>query len=78
MNVSSTTRRLDLYVEIEHGGGRNQFYEKFSVRQIIAHIMEFLWSLPDHRRLLVDREPCLRLLVACCCFSSLRVAACCQ
>lgn len=42
---------LELYVTIEFGPG--QYYEKWTVRQTITQILEFLWEIPAQRALFV-------------------------
>ena len=34
---------LRLYVDIEFGGGSNQFYDKFNIRNQIGHLCNYLW-----------------------------------
>jgi ubiquitin conjugation factor E4 B len=41
---------LRLYVDIEAGGGANQFYDKFNIRYQIGEICEYLWKVEPHRR----------------------------
>lgn len=39
-----------LYVDVEHTGSHNQFYDKFSIRYHIGSILESLWYMPDYRK----------------------------
>ncbi|KAI0564844.1 Ubiquitin elongating factor [Gracilaria domingensis] len=39
-----------LYVDVEHTGSHNQFYDKFSIRYHIGSILESLWYIPDYRK----------------------------
>ena len=40
---------LTLYVDIEFGGGRSVFYDKMNIRHAIGTLLEYLWTVPDHR-----------------------------
>lgn len=37
------------WVDIEHTGSSHQFYEKFSIRYNVSHVIRYLWTLPRHR-----------------------------
>lgn len=37
-----------LYVDVEHTGSHNQFYDKFSIRYRIGSILESLWYMNDY------------------------------
>eukprot|EP00475_Leptophrys_vorax_P023220 TRINITY_DN3171_c0_g1_i1.p1 TRINITY_DN3171_c0_g1~~TRINITY_DN3171_c0_g1_i1.p1 ORF type:complete len:1000 (-),score=246.87 TRINITY_DN3171_c0_g1_i1:589-3549(-) len=45
---------VDLYVDVEHTGRSNAFYEKFSSRHLINELFEFLWSLPFQREKFIE------------------------
>ncbi|GAX74152.1 hypothetical protein CEUSTIGMA_g1601.t1 [Chlamydomonas eustigma] len=40
---------LRLYVDVEFTDQHNQFYQKFSLRQGIAEVLQYLWNQPSHR-----------------------------
>ncbi|KAF6135192.1 hypothetical protein GIB67_035263 [Kingdonia uniflora] len=40
---------LKLYVDIEFTGSHSQFYDKFNIRHNIVELLEYLWSVPNHR-----------------------------
>lgn len=39
-----------LYVDVEHTGSHNQFFDKFSIRYRIGSILESLWYMADYRK----------------------------
>ena len=41
---------LRLYVDIEFGGGSNQFYDKFNIRNQIGHLCNYLWRVDSYKR----------------------------
>jgi len=38
-----------LYVDVEHTGSHNQFFDKFNIRYHLTQIVECMWHLPDYR-----------------------------
>ncbi|GAB0497141.1 hypothetical protein MMPV_008464 [Pyropia vietnamensis] len=38
-----------LYVDVEHTGSHNQFFDKFSIRWHLTQVVECMWHLPDYR-----------------------------
>ncbi|XP_063931490.1 ubiquitin conjugation factor E4 B-like isoform X2 [Zophobas morio] len=45
---------ISSYVEIEMTGSSNQFYEKFEVRFHLSIVLRLLWSIPEHRRQMIN------------------------
>ena len=46
---------MDLYVDIEVTGRDSQFYDKFNVRYQIACLFRYLWKIPFHKQIILER-----------------------
>ena len=46
---------MELYVDIESTGRDSQFYDKFNVRYQIACLFRYLWKIPFHKQIIVER-----------------------
>merc|ERR1719408_682302 len=51
-----TPALMELYVDIESTGRDSQFYDKFNVRFQIACLFRYLWKIPFHKSIIVERS----------------------
>jgi len=47
---------MELYVDIESTGRDSQFYDKFNVRYQIACLFRYLWKIPFHKGIIIERS----------------------
>ena len=55
---------MELYVDIESTGRDSQFYDKFNVRYQIACLFRYLWKIPFHRTIIIERAKAKFLFLA--------------
>jgi len=51
-----TPALMELYVDIESTGRDSQFYDKFNVRYQIACLFRYLWKIPFHKAIIMERS----------------------